>query len=42
MEGEHQGALRVFILKELGNLLGHDVLDQVLSVDIPVEVPLQI
>lgn len=42
MEGEHQGALGVFILKELGNLLGHDVLDQVLSVDIPVEVPLQI
>lgn len=42
VEGQHQGAVRAFILKELGHFLWHDVLDQVLSIKILVEVPLQV
>lgn len=42
VEGQHQGPIGAFILKELCHLLWHDVLSQMLSVDILVKVPLQV
>lgn len=42
MEGQHQGPLGVVILKEPCHLLWNNVLGQMLSVDIFVEVPLQV
>lgn len=42
MEGQHQGPLRVFILKEPRHLLWNNVLGQMLSVNIFVKVPLQV
>lgn len=42
MERQHQGPVGAFILKELCHLLRHNVLSQMLTEDILVEVPLQV
>lgn len=42
MEGQNQGPLWAFIVKEPCHFLGDNVLSQMLSIDVLVEIPLQV